>query len=138
MGGRAGETLLQEAVAMTTRWGLVKGGDHIVCIEQVHDSFVIKIVSVDAEGNGISDIRPDSLNDLAKVLIPHLHFAWLRQANNWFCGRVMHQSKGEGSFERLLLALVGMTSRLHADQLALPSTPHFAWHRLRCCHRLYV
>lgn len=52
---------------MTTRWGLVKPGDHIVCIQQIHDSFVIKIVSVDDAGAGIKDIRPESLVDLIKV-----------------------------------------------------------------------
>ena len=29
---------------MTARWGLVKAHDHVVCIQQIHDSFVIKIV----------------------------------------------------------------------------------------------
>lgn len=62
-----GDTLLEEAVAMTTRWGLVQGGDHIVCIEQVRDSFVIKIVSVDSNKGGISDIRPQSLDDLVQA-----------------------------------------------------------------------
>jgi hypothetical protein len=26
---------------MTAKWGLVKAHDHIVCVQQIHDSFVI-------------------------------------------------------------------------------------------------
>lgn len=26
---------------MTASWGLVKPNDHIVCVQQIHDSFVI-------------------------------------------------------------------------------------------------
>mmetsp|Transcript_6339 Transcript_6339/g.18214 ORF Transcript_6339/g.18214 Transcript_6339/m.18214 type:complete len:686 (+) Transcript_6339:188-2245(+) len=63
----SGETLLEEAVTMTTRWGLVKPNDHIVCIQQIHDSFVIKIVSVDDAGAGIKDIRPESLVNLIQA-----------------------------------------------------------------------
>lgn len=36
-----GETLLEEAIQMTAKWGLVKAHDHIVCVQQIHDSFVI-------------------------------------------------------------------------------------------------
>ncbi len=57
---------------MTTRWGLVKPEDHIVCIQQIHDSFVIKIVSVDGSGGGIKDIRPESLVDLMQAGTPSL------------------------------------------------------------------
>lgn len=69
MRGVTGETLLEEAVTMTTRWGLVKPNDHIVCIQQIHDSFVIKIVSVDDAGAGIKDIRPESLVNLIQVCL---------------------------------------------------------------------
>ena len=55
---------------MTTRWGLVKPHDHIVCIQQDHDSFVIKIVSVDGTGGGIKDIHPDSLVNLVQARPP--------------------------------------------------------------------
>jgi hypothetical protein len=63
----SGETLLEEAIEMTASWGLVKPGDHIVCVQQIHDSFVIKIVSVDSVGHGIATIRPQSLVNLMKA-----------------------------------------------------------------------
>jgi hypothetical protein len=54
---------------MTSRWGLVKPGDHIVCVQRIHVDFVVKIVSVDEYGSGIKNIRPKSLMDMVKVRV---------------------------------------------------------------------
>lgn len=66
-GWAAGEGLLEEAIHMTSRWGLVRPHDHVVVIQMLHDDMSIKIVSVDEFGSGIADIRPQSLMDLIAV-----------------------------------------------------------------------
>ena len=63
----AGETLLEEAVLMSAKVGLVRANDHIVCVQRIHESYVVKIVSVNDKGTGIQDIRPKSLIDMMKV-----------------------------------------------------------------------
>jgi len=60
----AGESLLEEAVAMAARAGLVHARDHVVVVQMLADAFVVKIVSVDEHGYGIQAIRPKSLVDL--------------------------------------------------------------------------
>lgn len=60
----AGESLLEEAVGMASRAGLVRANDHIVVVQMLAGAFVVKIVSVDEEGHGIQAIRPKSLVDL--------------------------------------------------------------------------
>lgn len=64
-----GETLLEEAVLMSARVGLVKACDHIVCVQQIKDSFVVKIVSVNEQGTGVQVIMPKSLENLVKVRV---------------------------------------------------------------------
>ena len=66
----AGETLLEEVVLMSAKVGLVKPRDHIVCVQRMGESFVIKIVSVNDEGDGVEIIRPKSLENLVRVRIP--------------------------------------------------------------------
>lgn len=64
----SGETLLEEAVYMCSRKGLVNPGDHIVVVQQVHEDLTLKIVSVDDMGYGIKRIRPKSLADLVAAI----------------------------------------------------------------------
>lgn len=66
----AGETLLEEVVVMASRVGLVKPQDHIVCVQRMGESFVIKIVSVNESGDGVEIIRPKSLINLIRVRTP--------------------------------------------------------------------
>jgi pyruvate kinase len=40
--GALSRQVLEEAVAMATRLGLVGPGHHVVCIERVHDAFCLK------------------------------------------------------------------------------------------------
>lgn len=63
----AGETLLEEVVLMSSKVGLVKPNDHIVCVQRMGESYVIKIVSVNEEGDGVEIIRPKSLENLIRV-----------------------------------------------------------------------
>ena len=69
-GAVAGETLLEEVVLMSAKVGLVKPHDHIVCVQRMGESFVIKIVSVNEEGDGVEIIRPKSLLNLMRVKPP--------------------------------------------------------------------
>ena len=62
-----GETLLEEVVLMSAKVGLVKPRDHIVCVQRMGESYVIKIVSVNDEGDGVEIIRPKSLENLIQV-----------------------------------------------------------------------
>jgi len=62
--------LLEEVVLMSAKVGLVKPRDHIVCVQRMGESFVIKIVSVNDEGDGVEIIRPKSLENLVRVRIP--------------------------------------------------------------------
>jgi len=61
--------LLEEVVLMSAKVGLVKPRDHIVCVQRMGESFVIKIVSVNDEGAGVEIIRPKSLENLVRVRI---------------------------------------------------------------------
>ncbi len=38
-----GETLLQEAVKMSSNVGLVQPNDHIVVVQMIHEAFVVKV-----------------------------------------------------------------------------------------------
>ena len=60
---------------MSSKVGLVKPHDHIVCVQRMGESFVIKIVSVNEAGDGVEIIRPKSLLNLMRVGIL-LHCAW--------------------------------------------------------------
>lgn len=48
----SGDALLEEAVAVAGRMGLVKPHDHVVCVQRIHDDFCVKIVAVDEMGGG--------------------------------------------------------------------------------------
>ena len=63
-----GETLLEEAVELASAAGLVRPLDHIVIVQMVANSFVVKIITVDGDGDSIQPIRPPSLVDMIKVL----------------------------------------------------------------------
>ena len=62
--------MLEEVVLMSAKVGLVKPRDHIVCVQRMGESFVIKIVSVNDEGDGVEIIRPKSLENLVQVRTP--------------------------------------------------------------------
>lgn len=62
-----GETLLEEAVELASAAGLVRPHDHIVVVQMVANSFVVKIITVDGDGDSIQPIRPQSLMDMIKV-----------------------------------------------------------------------
>ena len=66
----AGETLLEEAVELASSAGLVRPHDHVVVVQMVANSFVVKIITVDGDGDSIKPIRPASLMDLIKVRGP--------------------------------------------------------------------
>ncbi|KXZ44880.1 hypothetical protein GPECTOR_61g833 [Gonium pectorale] len=55
----SGDQLLQEAVVMAGRVGLVRPHDHVVCVQRIHDDFCVKIISVDELGAGIK--RDDAI-----------------------------------------------------------------------------
>lgn len=55
---------------MAAKVGLVKAQDHIVCVQRVGESFVIKIVSVNDSADGVEIIRPKSLINLIRVSTP--------------------------------------------------------------------
>lgn len=52
---------------MAAKVGLVKPQDHIVCVQRMGESFVIKILSVNDSGDGVEIIRPKSLINLIRV-----------------------------------------------------------------------
>ena len=52
---------------MSSKVGLVKPKDHIVCVQRMGESYVIKIVSVNDDGDGVEIIRPKSLENLMRV-----------------------------------------------------------------------
>lgn len=68
-GHAAGESLLEEAVELACGAGLVRPHDHIVIVQMVAQAFVLKIITVDGDGEGIKPIRPPSLMDMIKVRI---------------------------------------------------------------------
>lgn len=41
----SGDQLLDEAVAMACRAGLVKPHDHVVCVQRIHEDFCVKVRS---------------------------------------------------------------------------------------------
>lgn len=63
----SGETLLEEAVELASAAGLVRPHDHIVVVQMVANSFVVKIITVDGDGDSIQPIRPQSLMDMIKA-----------------------------------------------------------------------
>ena len=67
MGGVAGETLLEEAVELASTAGLVRPLDHVVIVQMVAHSFVVKIITIDGDGDSIQPIRPPGLVDMIKV-----------------------------------------------------------------------
>eukprot|EP00877_Chromochloris_zofingiensis_P009758 jgi/Chrzof1/5035/Cz15g09100.t1_PYK1[v5.2] len=51
-----GDAVLEEAILMAARMGIVKPHNHVVAVQRIHDDFCVKIVSVDAVGAGIKRI----------------------------------------------------------------------------------
>ncbi|PNW77193.1 hypothetical protein CHLRE_10g426292v5 [Chlamydomonas reinhardtii] len=51
--GPSGDEVLEEAIALSSRLGLVGPGHFVVVVERVHDAFCLKIVAVDELGLGI-------------------------------------------------------------------------------------
>ena len=69
----AGEGLIEEAVVMAVKNGIVKASDHIVVLSRtMSNEFMLKVVTVDEEGAGILNIRPKSLMDLLKATGQHV------------------------------------------------------------------
>ena len=52
---------------MSSKVGLVKPKDHIVCVQRMGESYVIKTMSVNDDGDGVEIIRPKSLENLMTV-----------------------------------------------------------------------
>lgn len=68
-----GESLIEEAVALALRSGLIKANDHIVVVSRsANDEYLVKVVSVDEKGAGIKAIRPKSLLDMLKAAGQHI------------------------------------------------------------------
>ncbi|KAK9796683.1 hypothetical protein WJX73_008597 [Symbiochloris irregularis] len=63
----SGEMLMEEAVELACNAGLVRPLDHIVIVQMVANSFVVKIITVDGHGDSIQPIRPQSLVDMIKA-----------------------------------------------------------------------
>ena len=59
--------MLGEAVGLASGAGIVRAGDHIVVVQMVQADFVVKIVSVDDDGETIAAIRPKSLLNIVRV-----------------------------------------------------------------------
>jgi hypothetical protein len=69
----AGEGLIEEAVVMAVKNGIVKANDHIVVLSRtMSNEFMLKVVTVDGQGGGILNIRPKSLMDLLKATGQHV------------------------------------------------------------------
>ncbi|BDA44759.1 probable pyruvate kinase 2, cytosolic [Coccomyxa sp. Obi] len=54
MGGSNSEAMLAEAVGVAVRRGLVRASQHVVCVLSVRGDFMLKVVSVDDVGAGLS------------------------------------------------------------------------------------
>lgn len=54
MGGSNSEAMLAEAVGVAVRRGLVRANQHVVCVLSVRGDFMLKVVSVDDVGAGLS------------------------------------------------------------------------------------
>ena len=54
MGGSNSEAMLAEAVGVAVRRGLVRANQHVVCVLSVRGDFMLKAVSVDDVGAGLS------------------------------------------------------------------------------------
>ncbi|GAB4821691.1 hypothetical protein N2152v2_008737 [Parachlorella kessleri] len=64
----AGETLLEEAIALASVNGLVQPEDHVVAVSLSSSrEAMVKIVSVSEDGGGIKRIRPTSLLNMLKA-----------------------------------------------------------------------
>ncbi|KIY96291.1 pyruvate kinase [Monoraphidium neglectum] len=48
-----GDAVLEEAILVAARLGILKPHNHVVAVQRVHEDFCVKIVSVDALGAGI-------------------------------------------------------------------------------------
>ncbi|KXZ56864.1 hypothetical protein GPECTOR_1g78 [Gonium pectorale] len=69
--GPSGDEVLEEAIAMSSRLGLVGPGHHMVVVERVHDAFCLKIVAVDELGLGIQRDGPlDPARAVVRALVP--------------------------------------------------------------------
>lgn len=64
----SGDALLNEAVGLAGRVGLVKPNDQIVCVQRVHDDFCVKILAVNTNGTGILRSLPSHGLGVAKGL----------------------------------------------------------------------
>lgn len=64
----SGEGLVDEAVQLAIRNRVVKALDHVVVVSRsAADEFIVKVVTVDAGGGGIAQIRPKSLLDMLRA-----------------------------------------------------------------------
>lgn len=69
----AGEGLIEEAVVMAAKNGVVKPNDHVVVMSRtMGNEFMLKVVSLDEQGAGIKNIRPKSLLDMLKAAGQHI------------------------------------------------------------------
>lgn len=49
--------MLSEAILIAARRGLVEPHDHVVCLLNVKDSLIVKIISIDKLGKGMVSSR---------------------------------------------------------------------------------
>ena len=65
----AGEGLIEEAVVMAAKNGVVKANDHVVVLSRtMGNEFILQVVTLDEQATGIKNIRPKSLLDMLKAI----------------------------------------------------------------------
>lgn len=60
---------------MTAKWGLVKAHDHIVCVQQIHDSFVISAPLPSSQSTAVLQLwcRTFRLSSSPALPVPRIH-----------------------------------------------------------------
>jgi hypothetical protein len=71
-----GDAVLEEAIAIASRMGVIKAHDHVVVVQRVHEDFCVKIVSVDGVGAGIKrlalggrEATPDDDDHVSRTML---------------------------------------------------------------------
>lgn len=67
--GPSSEAVLEHAIAKAAKMGVVAPGSHVVCIQQVHEEFCVKVISVNKFGTGIKkyNVATGTEQDPAKL-----------------------------------------------------------------------
>lgn len=64
--GHNEDAMLEDAVRIAARKGMVKAHDHVVCIQRIHGECCVKVLSVDALGQGVQRM-PQSTGNFASL-----------------------------------------------------------------------